>query len=75
MNRDELIQLRDAIDMTLALPDSVRALLAQWLAPEAAQGAARPGNGLDPHPPPIAMRLSTERRAYAARCVNAAEPF
>jgi hypothetical protein len=27
MNREELIQLRDAIDMTLALPDSVRELL------------------------------------------------
>jgi hypothetical protein len=31
MNREELVQLRDAIDLALALPDSVRALLAQWL--------------------------------------------
>lgn len=49
MNREELIQLRDAIDLALALPDSVRKLLAQWLAPE----TAKP-NGHDPHPPPLA---------------------
>jgi hypothetical protein len=35
MTREELIQTRDAIDMTLALPDSVREMLAQWLAPAA----------------------------------------
>jgi hypothetical protein len=46
MTREELTALRDAIDMTLALPDSIRALLAQWLAP----AAAKP-NGHDPHPP------------------------
>jgi hypothetical protein len=46
MTREELIALRDAIDVTLALPDSVRELLAQWLAP----AAAKP-NGHDPHPP------------------------
>jgi hypothetical protein len=34
---------------TLALPDSVRELLAQWLAPAAAKS-----NGLDHHPPPVA---------------------
>jgi hypothetical protein len=45
MTRKELIQLRDAIDMTLALPDSLRELLAQWLAP----AAAKP-NGRDPRP-------------------------
>ena len=27
MNREELVQLRDAIDLTLALPDSLRELL------------------------------------------------
>ena len=48
MNREELVQLRDAIDMALALPDSIRKLLAQWLAPE----TAKP-NGQDPHPPPL----------------------
>jgi hypothetical protein len=37
MTREELIQLRDAIDMTLALPDSLRGLLAQWLAPATAK--------------------------------------
>ena len=46
MTREELIALRDAIDMTLALPDSLRELLAQWLAPE----ASKP-NGHDPSPP------------------------
>ena len=46
MTREELVALRDAIDMTLALPDSIRELLAQWLAPP----AAKP-NGHDPHPP------------------------
>ena len=35
LTREELTALRDAIDMTLALPDSIRELLAQWLAPEA----------------------------------------
>jgi hypothetical protein len=57
MTRDELIQLRDAIDMTLALPDSVRALLAQWLAPE----AATKGNGVDHQPP--ATAAAPPRRA------------
>jgi hypothetical protein len=42
MTREELVALRDAIDTVLAL----RALLAQWLAPE----VAKP-NGHDPHPP------------------------
>jgi hypothetical protein len=46
VNREELVQLRDAIDMTLALPDSVRELLAQLLAPEASKG-----NGHDRHAP------------------------
>jgi hypothetical protein len=47
MTREELTALRDAIALTLALPDSVRALLAQWLMPE----SAKP-NGRDPHPSP-----------------------
>jgi hypothetical protein len=46
MTREELTALRDAIDITLALPDSIREMLAQWLAP----AAAKP-NGHDPHPP------------------------
>jgi hypothetical protein len=65
VTREELVQLRDAIDMTLALPDSIRELLAQWLAPE----AAKP-NGRDPHPPvpsPPPKAASTPRPAKAQR--------
>jgi hypothetical protein len=47
MTREELIQLRDAIDMTSALPDSIREMLAQWLSP-----AAVKSNGHD-HSPPV----------------------
>ena len=65
MTRDELIALRDAIDITLALPDSLRALLAQWLAP----AAAKP-NGRDPHPPasssPPSCTASTQRLVEAS---------
>jgi DNA-binding transcriptional ArsR family regulator len=46
MNRQELTALRDAIDLTLALPDSVREMLAHWLTP----ATAKP-NGHDAHPP------------------------
>ena len=50
MTRDELAALRDAIDTVLTWPHSVRAEIARWLAPP----ATKPGNGLDPHPPPVA---------------------
>ena len=43
LTREELTTLRDAIDMTLALPDSIRELLAQSLAPQ----TSKP-NGRDP---------------------------
>jgi hypothetical protein len=46
MNREELSALRDALSLALALPDSVRALFAQWLTPE----TPKP-NGRNPHPP------------------------
>ena len=46
MTREELAQLRDAIDTVLALPDSIRELLAKWLE------TAKP-NGHDPHPPAV----------------------
>ena len=46
MTRDELGKLRDAIDITLALPDSIREMLVQLLTP----AAAKP-NGHDHHPP------------------------
>jgi hypothetical protein len=65
VTREELTALRDAIDMALALPDSIRELLAQWLAPAAAKS-----NGLDPHPPSPAR---TPRSANARRLVEASE--
>jgi hypothetical protein len=49
MDREELAQLRDAIDTVLTWPDAVRDAVAQWLTPVAAKG-----NGLDLHPPPAA---------------------
>ena len=59
MNRDELTALRDVLDLILRLPDDLRAQVAAWLSP----AAAKPGNGLDPHPPPVA---STETSADSA---------
>jgi IclR helix-turn-helix domain len=46
MSREELTALRDALSLALALPDSVRALLAQWLRDD----VPKP-NGQDPDPP------------------------
>ena len=50
MDRTELAALHAALAVVLAWPDSVRAEVARWLSPAAPQ----PGNGLDPHPPPVA---------------------
>jgi hypothetical protein len=61
VNREELVQLRDAIDMALGLPDSIRELLAQWLTP----AAAKP-NGRDRHPP-VPMSPPRTVKAQAAR--------
>jgi DNA-binding transcriptional ArsR family regulator len=60
MDREELTALRDAIDTLLTWPDSVREQMARWLARE----AAKPGNGLDHDPPPMA---SASRLTPAAR--------
>jgi hypothetical protein len=65
MTREELIQLREAIDLTLALPDSIRELLAQWLAPAAAKS-----NGRDLHPPvppPLSSKAAPTPRPAASR--------
>jgi hypothetical protein len=62
MTREELIALRDAIDLTLALPESIRRMLAEWLMPE----AAKP-NGHDPHPPAPMPPLQAKTRAKARR--------
>ena len=61
MNRDELAALRDAINVLLTWPDAVRDQIAAWLTPEA---VLRPGNGLDPHPPP---RQAKRQSAFAAK--------
>ncbi len=50
MTRDELAALRDALEAVLTWPDGVREQIARWLRSE----AAKPGNGLDAHPPPSA---------------------
>jgi hypothetical protein len=53
VNRDELSALRDALSLTLALPDNLRVLLAQWLRDDPSTGlsqAVPKPNGLDPHP-------------------------
>ena len=59
MNWDELAALHAALAVVLAWPDSVRAEVARWLSP----AAAKPGNGLDPHPPPIATLPEIRRPA------------
>ena len=75
MTREELVQLRDAIDITLALPDSIREILAQWLAP----AAAKP-NGHAPHPltptlkpAPAASKPRTSKRYDNPAHARAAE--
>src|ERR1700722_14484289 len=70
MTREELTALRDPIDLTLALPDSVRELLAQWLAP----AAVKP-NGHDPHsllPTPTPKAAPTPRPAASKPYANPA---
>ena len=61
MTRDQLIQLRNAIDVALALPDNLRELLAQWLAPAAAKS-----NGHD-HTPPVLTRSPRVIKVQAKR--------
>jgi Winged helix-turn-helix DNA-binding len=70
MTREELTALRDAIDLTLALPDNVRELLAQWLAP----AAAKP-NGHDPHPPMLTPAKATLTPRPAASKPHAAKRY
>jgi hypothetical protein len=64
MTREELAALRDAIDITLALPDNLREMLAQWLTPE----AAKP-DGHDHHPAVPTPRQRTVK-VRAARCAK-----
>jgi hypothetical protein len=64
MTREELTALRDAIDITLALPDSIREMLAQWLTP----AAVKP-NGHDHHPlvPTPTPKVAPTPRPAAAK--------
>jgi hypothetical protein len=54
--------LRDAIDLALALPDSVRALLAQWLRDDIPKS-----NGLDLHPPPATPKPHPAKAKSSAK--------
>jgi hypothetical protein len=55
VTKDELTALRDGLTAVLAMPDSVRALLASWLIPS---DAPSPSNGQDWLPPPAVVRKS-----------------
>jgi hypothetical protein len=65
VTREELVQLRDAIDMTLALPDSIREMLAQWLAP-----AAGKPNGHDPAPRTVKVQAARRAKPTSAQTVQ-----
>jgi hypothetical protein len=77
VNREELVQLRDAIDMALGLPDSIRELLAQWLTPAAAKpngprssspcAHVATKNGQGPGCAPREANLGEARRTQAHR--------
>jgi hypothetical protein len=58
MDRQELVALRDVLDLILRLPASLHPQVAAWLMPE----AAKPGNGLDHHPPPVAQTAEAPKR-------------
>ena len=68
MTREELAQLRDAIDTVLAWPDSIRELLAKWLE------TAKP-NGHDPHPPELATPKAAPVSRPAASKPHAAKRY
>lgn len=61
MTRKELVALRDAVDLALALPDSIRELLAQWLALAAAK-AQRPRSS-----PPVPVPVPSPEAAPTPR--------
>jgi hypothetical protein len=62
MKREELVALRDAIDLALALPDSVRAVLAQWLRDDIPKSS-----GLDAYPPPAAPKPHPTKRPSSSK--------
>jgi hypothetical protein len=51
VTKDELLQLRDALDATLALPDDIRLMLARWLCPEGVAPSVGNGHDRSPSPP------------------------
>jgi hypothetical protein len=69
MTRDELVALRDAIDLVLTWPDPVRDEVARWLVPE----VAKP-NGHDPHPPATPMSAVDARSRIPPRSRPAKTP-
>jgi hypothetical protein len=63
VDRQELMALRDVLDVLLKLPDSMHGQIVRWLTPE----APKP-NGHDPHPPPV---LTSPRRARVRKPTSA----
>jgi MarR family len=55
----QLTALRNAIDVVLSWPDSIRSEIARWLSPD----ASKPGNGRDPHP----LRIAPISRPHSAK--------
>ena len=69
MTQQELVELHAALGVVLSWSAGIREAIGTWLAPEAAQ---KPGNGVDPHPLPIAstgkvskLETSAPRRSPA----------
>jgi hypothetical protein len=62
MDREESVALREALGAVLAWPESVRAAIARWLAPEPGKS-----NGHDPHPAAVMMPKAPEPETARAR--------
>jgi Winged helix-turn-helix DNA-binding len=73
VTREELTALRDAIDLALALPDSIRELLAQWLAPEASKPNRHDRSPSVPMPRPAASKPHAAKRHDNPANARAAE--
>jgi hypothetical protein len=71
MDREQITALRDVLGLILNLPDSVRAQIVQWLAPEDAKA-----NGHDHHPPAVSLtRSETSAPAKPSPKAHRGKPF